>query len=195
MPRKDKQMICSIEGCGRKVFARSWCGAHYKRWQRNASPEAGRTQNGEPLAFVNKIIEYKGDDCVIFPYARDSNGYAKIFVGGRVIGAYRYVCEMAHGLAPSDAHEAAHNCGKGHLGCISPRHLQWATHKENHQDRRRHGTSNAGETCGTAKLKVADVHWIRRTATQKSNAAIARTLGVTEGTVRAVLSGKTWGHV
>jgi DNA-binding transcriptional regulator YiaG len=50
------------------------------------------------------------------------------------------MCELAHGPAPSEKHQAAHNCGKGHLGCVNPAHLEWKTNLENQLDRFEHGT-------------------------------------------------------
>lgn len=52
-----------------------------------------------------------------------------------------YMCELVHGAPPTPDHEAAHSCGKGHEGCIHPKHLSWATHSENQLDRREHGTN------------------------------------------------------
>lgn len=40
---------CSIDECTRPVIARSWCGAHYARWQRHGHPTGGgpdRTDRG-----------------------------------------------------------------------------------------------------------------------------------------------------
>lgn len=32
------ERICSIGDCGRPAWARSWCGTHYRRWQRTGDP-------------------------------------------------------------------------------------------------------------------------------------------------------------
>lgn len=44
--------------------------------------------------------------------------------------------------APSStpAHECRHICGNGHLGCVTPSHLEWGTHAENMADAVAHGT-------------------------------------------------------
>lgn len=34
--------VCSIDGCGKPVNSRGWCGSHYMRWKRHGDPLAGR---------------------------------------------------------------------------------------------------------------------------------------------------------
>jgi hypothetical protein len=54
--------------------------------------------------------------------------------------ATRVMCKLAHGPAPTPKHHAAHSCGKGHEACINPKHLRWATPRENAADAKLHGT-------------------------------------------------------
>lgn len=38
---------CSVDGCGKRLFARGWCAAHYQRWRRGSSasgPLRARTE-------------------------------------------------------------------------------------------------------------------------------------------------------
>jgi hypothetical protein len=56
--------------------------------------------------------------------------------------AHRVMCEIAHGPKPAPGFVAAHTCGKGREGCVNPRHLRWASQKENMADKLLHGTSN-----------------------------------------------------
>lgn len=32
--------VCSVDGCGRALLARGWCGAHYTRWHKHGDPLA-----------------------------------------------------------------------------------------------------------------------------------------------------------
>lgn len=34
--------VCSIEGCGKPNYSRTWCEAHYQRWRKHGAPIAGR---------------------------------------------------------------------------------------------------------------------------------------------------------
>lgn len=38
---------CSIEGCGRAYYARTWCKKHYIRWSKHGDPNI--TMSGRPL--------------------------------------------------------------------------------------------------------------------------------------------------
>lgn len=144
--------ICSISDCGKPADKRGWCTAHYKRWRRHGDPVAGRISNGEPHDFLKTAIAYEGDDCLIWPYARVANGYGRINVNGRIRVVSQVVCEMVHGKKPTLRHEAAHSCGKGHLGCVNARHLSWKTPGENQADKVAHGTHRRGERSHYAKL-------------------------------------------
>lgn len=38
----DKSIVCSIDGCGKKVASRGWCESHYQRWRKHGDPMGGR---------------------------------------------------------------------------------------------------------------------------------------------------------
>ena len=152
--------LCSIPDCGKQSLKRGWCTAHYKRWQRHGDPLAGRTRNGSPEEWIEQHLQYKGADCLIWPFARVENGYGRIRHDGRSYVASRYMCERAHGPAPSQEHESAHSCGNGHEGCINPNHLSWKTPSENNADKLAHGTHNRGEQHPMSKLTEPEVRSI-----------------------------------
>lgn len=185
--------ICSIDGCGKKHMARGWCAAHYRRWGRNADPLAGGTAPGEPLRFFTDIIvPYEGDDCLIWPYSRNNKGYAIMAADGRDVLTHRQTCVAVYGSPPTPKHQAAHLCGKGHEGCVNPRHLSWKTRSENEADKVIHGTSNRGERCGASKLTEADVREIRVMLGTRTHAEIAKLFAVSRQTVSAIHARKRW---
>ena len=188
---------CSIDGCNGNAHddangARGWCNAHYRRWRRLGDPAGGGTSKGEPLAFLTAAIEYDGDGCLRWPYSKDRKGYGKVYIDGKYCVSSRVVCERAHGPAPSRAHEAAHSCGKGHLGCIAPGHLSWKTRAENQADRIDHGTHTRGERGGSAKLTELQISEIRALRGKMPNREIAATFRVSDRTVRHILNGTNW---
>ena len=103
------------------------------------------------------------------------------------------MCTLAHGPRPSDRHEAAHSCGKGHEGCISPRHLTWKTRAENEADKVIHGTLRKGEAINTAKLTEADIPIIR--GSSESGVGLARRYGVTPTAISSIRTRKSWAWV
>lgn len=145
-----------------------------------------------PLTFLRNLPR-QGDGCVTWPYARDRiDGYAKVYFRGRMHNAGRVVCELFHGPAPDETMQGAHNCGKAHLGCVSPWHLSWKTPKENCADRRVHGTQQMGETHPTAKLSAQDVKDIRVLAKSIVQRDIAAFYGIAQQHVSDIVRGKRW---
>jgi hypothetical protein len=185
---------CSIPGCDDPILARGWCCCHYNRWTAHGDPLAEverHARPGEPLAWLHSHVGYCGDSCLIWPFARTGKGYANL--GGQA--AINIMCELAHGRAPTSKHEAAHSCGRGRDGCISPVHLRWATRKENHADKKLHGTNCEGESNYRAILTEADVIAIRSLAGRKSQTQIALQFGVSKGCVTGVIYRKNWRHI
>lgn len=73
--------------------------------------------------------------------------------------------------------------------------LRYATQKDNHADKLRDGTDNRGEKHCNSKLTQAMVNEIRqRYAAGETSFAMAADYGVVASTIRAVLSGFSWGH-
>ncbi len=144
--------------------------------------------------FEHVVLPYKGDDCLIWPFGRIKNGYP---VFGRRAGATRYLhracCAVVNGQPPTSKHEAAHTCGKGHLGCVTPSHLAWKTPTENQADRVEHGTTNRGERQGSHKLTEDDVDAILMFEGHELQRVTAERFGIGKSHISQIRSGKVWG--
>jgi hypothetical protein len=109
------------------------------------------------IDFLEKAIEYKEDDCLIWPFGTNPSGHAVLnrlekINGSRYVS--RYICEKVYGPAPTKFHEAAHSNGNEaclSAACINPKHLRWATHQENIFDIIKHGTGIIGKLNGNYK--------------------------------------------
>lgn len=188
--------LCSISDCGKRVHGDGYCNAHYKRFQRHGDPQGGGTSPGEPHQYIRDVVvSYTGSDCLDWPYAKSANGYGQIMVGEKQHNTSRIVCTIAHGEPPTPEHEAAHSCGNGHLGCISPIHLSWKTATENHADRVEHGTSFRGEHNPIAKLTPDEVAHIRAMRGKIRQLDLAETYGVSQSLISLVQIGKSWSHI
>lgn len=137
------------------------------------------------------------DECVPPPGRPGSNGYGWISVGTSVDkGAHAIACEWAHGPKPIPRHEAAHSCGARF--CVNPRHLRWATRRENARDAVAHGTllgrrTPRGEQNGHAKLTANQVCEIRRQlARGEFQRVIAARFGVARPTISHIARGTAW---
>lgn len=194
---------CSIDNCCRSIYRRDLCRPHWLRLRKYGNPIGGKAVRGDPARFIlETAVPYLGDECLMWPFAKDGNGYGQISdrflpvknkTKGSMLGVHRVVCELAHGKPPSPADEAAHLCGKGHLGCCNPVHLSWKTRIENISDRRVHDTEPRGERNGASKLSSDDVVSIRAMSQKYNNTKIASMFGVKRQAIGKILSRERWG--
>lgn len=182
---------CSIDGCDKPFLARGWCSGHWTRWKRHGDPLGGGMPRGETNAFFDFALQYDGDECLIWPYAKDAAGYAQINFEGRVRYVHREVCIKKNGM-PHDGMVAAHSCGKGHLGCVSPSHVRWATRKENADDMIEHGTRAFGENTAAAKLTNKQAIEIKSMKGSMTQERIAKIYGVSRQTISDIHTGRRW---
>ena len=189
--------ICSIEGCGNQVHGRGWCNKHYCRWQKSGDPLAvSKTLPGVPKEWLLAHVGHEGEECLIWPFAgaESEQGYGRIHWDGKMDIAHRVMCTLVNGNPPSDTHQTAHKCGRGHLGCIHPKHLRWATPEENSADRLLHGTHLRGTRHKLAKLSEADIPLIiADLQDRKSFNSIAIKFGVSAAAISSIARGKSWG--
>lgn len=184
--------ICSIPGCDKPHIAKGWCIEHYNRCRRTGDPLTP-SPTAEPRRFLAEVVlQYRGAGCLPWPYGRNKEGYGRITIeDGRSVAVHRVVCERAHGPAPLPELQAAHSCGKGHLGCVNPMHLSWKTAKENSADRFIHGTDSRGERNNLNKLSPDDIRTIR--ASRDTQANLATQFGVAQPTISQIVHRKRWG--
>jgi len=181
---------CTVEGCTGSVRGHGMCSTHYKRWYRYGDPLfRKKAANGEGRKWIVARVQHSDDDCLIWPYGRTKAGYPLI---GRDVYAHRLMCELVHGPSPGPKHVVAHSCGNGHLGCVNPRHLRWATQQENLSDMLLHGTSIVGVERHNAKLTEPMVREIRALRGKLPQTEIARRYGIACGHVCRIQQRKVW---
>lgn len=194
------QAVCSIEGCDKPVRLKTlgWCNAHYLRARAHGGdPLAGKAPRGAPLKFYREVVLcHTGDNCLIWPFARNDGGYARLFSErGETTLVHRMACEEIHGPPPTPEHHAAHSCGRGHEGCVSPIHCRWATPGENAADQRVHGTAfvkSRGDLHPRAKLTAVDVREIRANRGRQTTPEVAARYGVKPETIKAIYLRRSW---
>jgi len=190
---KNKGAKCAAGPCDRPAAKRGWCIEHYGRWQRHGNPDAGRVSPDTLRAWIVGRVSTTSDECLKWPFGTAGLGRGVLTAEGEREYAHRLMCTLAHGPAPTPEHEAAHSCGKGHEGCVNPRHLRWATAKENHADMVVHGTVPRGRNNAQAKLGEADVQDIRSRLGIEPYSAISQRFGVSKSLIYQIKAGRVWG--
>lgn len=184
--------MCAFDGCPNLASPKATkglCNSHY--WQlhngRPLTPLAYRRNVMEPWLLAN--VDHQGDECLIWPFKPSVSGYGQVKHRGTMIGAHRLMCIMAHGEPPTPEHQAAHSCGKGHLGCVNPGHLRWATEVENKMDMVRHGAGRK------PRLTERQVFAIREFSHNVSRLSVASMFSITAAHADRIIGGRAWRHI
>lgn len=140
-------------------------------------------RQGRGETWLRANAGYQGEGCLIYPFYRSpQRGYALIGIGGKMVYAHRFMCELVNGPSPSSQHQAGHSCGRGHAGCVHPLHLSWKTNSDNQRDRRRHGT-HLGAKGSRTRLSPEQVAQMRALKGRETIETIAQRFGVKRGCV------------
>ena len=147
----------------------------------------GTKGNGRGVQWIRAHLDHDGSECLIYPYHKDDHGYGVVGYLGKLYRASRLMCIFKHGAPPSDAHQAAHSCGNGHLACTHPDHVFWRTPQENRLESNQHGTGNRK---ALRRLTIDQVETIR--ASGRSYFDLAEEYGVHRDTIGKIKRGETW---
>lgn len=187
---------CSVDVCANSSSRRGFCNAHYYRWRRHGTPFGGFTAKGAPLRHYREtVLPWGSDDCLFWPFSRDGGGRAHVRRDGKMVKVCRLLCAETHGPPPTPEHQAAHSCGNGHLGCVTKRHLRWATHAENMNDMVAHGRSIRGSRSPATKITEDDVRQIRALRNKASQREIGRRFGLSASSVFLIQTHRNWAWV
>lgn len=137
----------------------------------------------------------KTDTCWLWIGSKFENNYGKFWVSGKNRKAHRVSYEIHKGDIPKGMF-VCHSCDNP--SCVNPEHLFVGTPKDNTRDKFAKGRDNTPKGAGhyAAKLTEHDIPLIRQAHqegfTQK---VIATTFGVSNATIRDILTRKIWKHV
>jgi len=137
---------------------------------------------------------YVGAPDMCWEYAlTDSDGYGRILVEGKRIGAHRLAWEIENGPIP-DGMCICHHCDNP--SCCNPAHLFLGTHTDNAHDRDKKGRGGSarGSKVGGAKLTSDDVRKIRAlySTGKYTQRLLAGQFGVASNTVCYIVNRKLW---
>lgn len=188
---------CGVTGCEKQPFCRGWCRMHYMRWWTHGSADTllvRQSPRGEPEKYLKVAIAYGGDECLLWPFSKNNRGYPQI--NRRSLGkqlVHRIVCSAINGTPPPDKPQVAHSCGNGNKGCVTTRHLRWASVRENCSDTIAHERTTRGEKAKLSKLTSAEALEIYARANAGENQRqLAKEYGVAQTLVSMIRLGKRW---
>lgn len=160
-------------------------------------PDYGVTANGVAYRMTKSPTNSKP---VPYPVrmVKDSRcGYptASIMRNRKQTAAYVHIMILDAFVGPRpDGMQACHNDGN-HENCTLS-NLRWDTRSANALDKRRHGTSCAGERHCNAVFSRGDVEWIRAYPKKRGMFnRMSERLQVSRYAVHAAYYGKTWSHL
>lgn len=133
-------------------------------------------------AFFKMVLALKNTEgpCIAWPYGTNGK-YGIVTFATNKVYVHRLVCELAHGLPPTNRHQCAHSCHN--KLCCRPSHLRWATAAENQQDET--NTNN-----GHYKLTQEEITEIRTSKLRQKD--IAKKFKVSRTHVWRITSGRVW---
>jgi hypothetical protein len=124
------------------------------------------------------------------PNATGGTGYPTVNFGGGTKYVHGLVLEAFVGPRPEGC-EACHCNGSRIDNRVE--NLRWDTPQENQRDRAKHGTSNRGERCASAKLTENQAIEIRDS--KEPGCDLARRYGVAQQTICNIRKGRRWNHI
>ena len=154
----------------------------------------------EPLSDRFWRFVEKTDGCWLWQGGNDGgDGYGRIRRGSKSIGSHRASWIIHFGEIP-DGFEICHKCDNP--PCVRPDHLFLGSASDNQSDSwakgRRKPPNNQGSLHGMSKLTEEQVKDIRNSYIPRQigcRQAIARRLGISVGTVNAIIWRQRWTHI
>lgn len=188
---------CSIEGCGRDLYARDWCEMHYARWRRKG--DTSKANTGVPLERAEIVARFdanvvKTETCWLWKGAINGAGYGTMSLNGKPVFTHRLSWELFRSEPIGDKF-VLHICDV--KTCVNPSHLFSGSQADNIADMIRKGRKRSVGAKGTkhhkCRLTEDQVRSIR--ASDQKWADIAKQFGVSVGNVAMIRGRKSWRHL
>lgn len=175
------------------VISAGLCNKHYTRQRRGQSLEEKSRFEKTLREKFDEMVDRSGE-CWEWTGCKNGGGYGHIRDGSKMIGAHRLSYKLHIGPIPSGL-KILHKCDNP--SCVNPDHLFLGTQKDNMADMVAKGRSHHphGEISSLSKLTEEQVLEIRSLYPDVSQASLASTFEVFQGTICKIVNRKTWRHI
>lgn len=139
--------------------------------------------------FWNRVSKSGPNDCWLWNGHKDRYGYGAFNANRKILRAHRTAWILTNGAIPNGLH-VLHNCPNGdNPACCNPAHMWLGTHQQNMADCNSKGRRRA-------KLDGDKVRQIRKLKEAgETFVGIAKLYGVSDRTIRSVITREWWAHV
>jgi len=195
---------CIVVDCGSARSSGKLCPKHYQAEKRGAVLSKKPTfldsiglKSSRSAKSRNWLLDYLKEgnfteECVEWPFGRRGGyGLTTLTPCTGATGAHVAACVLTRGPRPTPSHQAAHSCGN--QSCVNPRHLRWATAKQNEADKKFHGTQQAGEKHYRSQITNAEALSIA--GDTRAYKEIAAATGASLSVVKQIKSGSNWSSI
>ncbi len=168
-------------------------------------PNRSYRQKPTTIKYLIDALKIQTDECQIWPFSKDSDGYGKAYMDGRCWQAHR----LSKKLTDPDFDESLgclHTCDNP--PCFNPQHLFQGTNADNAKDRDSKGRGHwqqpnwkppavkfwqhrKGHAINPERIRDVRARW----ANGESQSSIARHFGVPRTAIHRIVRGRTWKHV
>lgn len=189
----DMKSTCSAENCVRNIYRRGLCRTHYNKGPQYIIGLKPRRQ--QKLDFLANASTTTSQECILWPWAKYTRGYGKVFHNGGHIGTHQYVLQLAIGPpVDPDKWHVLHSCNNPL--CCNWNHLRYGSHQDNLTQASREGFFPCGEQHHNSKLTSNQVTEIRkRFLDGERNASLSREFKVNHVTISNIITRKSWKHL
>jgi hypothetical protein len=188
---RNNAPLCSVQGCDKHAPVRGMCDAHWRRWRKYGDPLAGSTVWGTPAKFFSDVVLLYSDPDTCLIWP---------FSTSRGYG-YLYrggKNHLVHRLVCIEAHgpppfPGAQAChGECHnRRCVNPRHVYWGSPTDNN-GRDKVRDGTTNRGERSHSAKLTAAKVRQIHRTTGTHNSIARRFGVSRSCVGAIKMGQSW---
>lgn len=139
-----------------------------------------------------KVERGAPNECWLWAASTGASGYPRIWINNIDYCATRIAYLDFYGLQPG-SQMVCHSCDTPM--CMNPNHFFLGSHDDNMADRQSKGRQYKGASHHRAKFTEQQVLEVFALKGHESSTSIAKRLGVSKSSIKAIWQGRNWSHL